>query len=314
MSVGTILGLLFGGFVAISFVIGGFTLAITQRDVNDGGVYFIVPLFFIALFGFLGAIIYRSQFGSRVWQTRLRLSEFAAANGMVYSPRSGEPNYPGAIFGIGSTRAVTDHVRTSTGRFLDIGNYSYVTGSGKSRQTHTWGFMALQLDRSLPNMMLDSKANNSFLGTNLPAAFSKDQVLSLEGDFDRYFTLYCPRQYERDALYVFTPDLMALLIDEAAPFDVEIVDTWMFVYSSQLLSAATKPHVFERMARIADTVGAKTLSQTDRYSDERVGDPLANIVAPQGRRLKRGIPVITVIITVVIVGFWLTRAILDVMN
>lgn len=43
-------------------------------------------------------------------------------------------------------------------------------------------------------------------------------MLSLEGDFDRYFTLYCPGDYERDALYVFTPDLLALLIDESRHF------------------------------------------------------------------------------------------------
>lgn len=58
--------------------------------------------------------------------------------------------------------------------------------------------------------------------TGVAGLFARDQVLSLEGDFDRYFTPYCPKQYERDALSVFTPDLMALCIDEAAPFDIEI--------------------------------------------------------------------------------------------
>src|SRR5690606_7535742 len=111
-----------------------------------------------------------------------------------------------------------------------FGNLRYVTGSGKSRSVHQWGFLAVGLDRRLPHMVLDSRANNRMLGlSNLPAGFRRDQILSLEGDFDRYFTLYCPKEYERDALYVFTPDLMALLIDEAAPYDVEVVDHWMLV-------------------------------------------------------------------------------------
>jgi hypothetical protein len=164
--------------------------------------------------------------------------------------------------------------------------------------------MALHLDRKLPNMVLDSKANNGlFGGTNLPAYFDKKQVLSLEGNFNEYFTLYCPQQYERDALYVFTPDLMALLIDNAAPFDVEIVDDWMFVYS-QTAFPSTAPGLYQRLFQIVDTVGAKTLTQTDRYVDERVGDFSANFVAPQGQRLKRGISVGAIIFIVLFLAMW----------
>ena len=168
--------------------------------------------------------------------------------------------------------------------------------------------MALQLDRALPHMVLDSTANNGIFGSNLPATFNKDQVLHLEGDFDKHFTLYCPKEYERDALYVFTPDLMALLIDAvsiqaSSPFDVEIIDKWMFVYSSAAFDLR-QPALHQRLLGIVDTVGAKTLSQTDRYRDERVGDFTANIVAPQGQRLKRGVSVGAIIALVVFVVLW----------
>jgi hypothetical protein len=155
-------------------------------------------------------------------------------------------------------------------------------------------------------MLLDSRANNGMFGSsNLPSAFRRDQVLSLEGDFDRYFTLYCPRQYERDALYVFTPDLMALLIDEAAPYDVEIIDRWLFVYAARPFPLAD-PHTYQRLLRIVATVGRKALSQTDRYRDERVGDFDANIVAPAGRRLRSGIPIATLIVVGVVALLWFT--------
>jgi hypothetical protein len=243
------------------------------------------------------------------WEARYRMHTFAQANGLVYSPADGSPSYPGAIFATGSSRMATDHFRSAADRFLDYGNYRYTTGSGKNSTTHRWGFLALELDRSLPHMVLDSKSNNGlFGGSNLPAVFAKDQVLSLEGDFDRWFTLYCPRQYERDALTVFTPDLMALLIDEVAPFDVEIVDRWMFVYSARELDMR-QPAVHQRMLRIVDTVGGKTLSQTDRYRDERVETFAANIVAPQGRRLKRGVSVGAVVTVAVFVAFWLWGAV-----
>ena len=272
------------------------------------------PLVFLAFFGAVIFLVARALTSMGSWERWLRLSRFADANGLVFSATDADPSYPGAIFGLGSQREVTDHLRSTSDRFLDIGNYTYVTGSGKSRTTHRWGFMAIALDRSMPNMVLDSKANNGlFGGTNLPTYFSKDQVLSLEGDFDKHFTLYCPKQYERDALYVFTPDLMALLIDEVAPFDVEIVDRWMFVYSSGSFPVAN-PATYQRLFRIIDTVGSKTLSQTERYADDRVGDFAANIVAPQGRRLRRGWSVGAVIAIVLFAALWLLPNVLDIVR
>jgi hypothetical protein len=262
-------------------------------------------LFLLVLFGVVAIAIVRSVrgFGKR-WEKLFRLSRFARANGLEYRATSGAPLYPGCVFVSGHDRAVYDHLSTTTGRYVDFGNYSYVTGSGKNRTTHHWGFLALNLDRQLPNMVLDSKANNGlFGGTNLPSVFSRDQVLSLEGDFDRHFTLYCPREYETDALYVFTPDLMALLIDNAAPFDVEIVDDWMFVYSAKPFDPTSRAH-YERLFAIVRTVGAKTVSQTDRYHDDRV-ERGVDVVAPQGRRLHHGVSIGSIILFAVFASFWI---------
>ena len=277
-------------------------------------VALIFPTGFIIAIVAIILVAARSGLKTGKWETWYRLDTFAKANGMIFSPIDPSPSYPGAIFNIGDSRKALNHLRSATDRYLDIGNYQYSTGSGKSRSTHTWGFMALHLDRKLPNMVLDAKANNGLFGTtNLPASFARDQVLVLEGDFNQHFTLYCPKQYERDALYVFTPDLMALLIDNASPFDVEIIDDWMFVYSSAQFQSAN-PTVYQRLFQIVDTVGAKTLSQTDRYLDERVGDFAANYVAPQGQRLKRGVAVGSVIFFVAFTAIWVLPHFFDLLG
>jgi hypothetical protein len=288
-------------FVAILGSVGA-SLAQSSAGAGAGAAVVIVP--FVVLAVVIGLIVMLVRYlGVKRFERYVRLDRFAKANGLVFSPSDANPQYPGAIFNVGRARSAYEHFRSASDRFLDFGNYRYTTGSGKNSTTHTWGFMALQLDRALPHMVLDSQANN-FIGSNLPATFSKDQVLSLEGDFDRYFTLYCPKQYERDALYVFTPDLMALCIDNAAPFDIEIVDKWMFVYSASPFDMSTG-HIYERLFGIVDTVGAKTLHQTDRYADERVANFTANVVAPQGARLKRGVPVAAIVIGAIVLGFWL---------
>ena len=297
--------LLFVGFMFIG-VIGVFLSWIVTAADNAGALVgaLVVPVILLAGLVLIAVFAIRSVTRGGRWDRWFRLDRFASANGLIFSPRNADPQYPGAIFQLGRARAAVDHLRSASDRFLDYGNYRYTTGSGKNQTTRTWGFMALQLDRALPNMVLDSKANNGIFGSNLPATFNKDQVLHLEGDFDNYFTLYCPQQYERDALYVFTPDLMALLIDNAAPFDVEIVDKWMFVYSSAAFDLR-QPAVHQRLLGIVDTVGAKTLTQTDRYTDERVGDFTANVVAPQGQRLRRGVSVGAIVVLALFALVWL---------
>lgn len=289
--IGAILVIFFMGTLLLAG--GVIFISLGVSSLNSGGdaagiVVTLIAALFLAGLGALAFFMIRAIVRGGSWETWLRLDTFARANGMAFSPSDPNPQYPGAIFNQGDSRVALNHLSSTTDRFLDIGNFRYMTGGGKSRTTHNWGFMALQLDRRLPNMVLDSKANNGlFGGTNLPAYFDKKQILSLEGNFNEYFTLYCPQQYERDALYVFTPDLMALLIDNAAPFDVEIVDDWMFVYSATPFPS-TAPGVYQRLFRIVDTVGAKTLTQTDRYVDQNIGDFAANVVAPHGQRLKRG--------------------------
>lgn len=234
------------------------------------------------------------------WEQKYRLFHFARANGMQWYPQIADPGYPGVIFDRGSGRTAYSGARATSGRALDIGNYRYATGSGDDRTMHHWGFMALRLDRRIPHCVVDARRNNSLFGASSLGSFSKDQELRLEGDFNKHFTLYCPRGYEPDALYIFTPDLMALLIDQSSAFDVEIVDDWMFVYSTTPWDTLD-PAAWARLFAIADTVGRKALSQTARYRDERGAAATApsgsaeNAVAPPGRRLTRSLPVAAIV-------------------
>jgi len=287
------------GFLAIAAAIAAFASG-GSAAVGSGVMSLVIAVISLALGALMVWVCRLVVPNERRWERWMRLQEFGRDNGLTFSPYDADPNYPGAIFGRGGSRAAIDHFRPVKGKFFDFGNYQYVVSNGKSSTTVTWGFLAMQLDRKLPHMLLDSLQNNSWAGLGFSSLFSRDQVLSLEGDFDRYFTLFCPKQYERDALYVFTPDLMALCIDEAAPFDIEIVDDWMFVYSSQPLKV-DDPNVVARIFRIIATVGAKALRQTDRYRDEKVAAPfVANVVATPGQRLRRRFPTAVLVVLLVV--------------
>ncbi|MEV8267619.1 hypothetical protein [Microbacterium sp. NPDC076911] len=227
----------------------------------------LVPILFIGVAAAVVVVIFVRR-GPAGAARMYRLDHFARANAMTYEPYLANPGLPGMIFNQGSSRASRDLVRGVQPRFVEFANYRYMTGSGKNRTTHQWGYVAVKLDVPLPHIVLDALGNNALFGSNLPTSFAKDQRLSLEGDFDRYFSLYCPGGYERDALYLFTPDIMARFIDNAAALDVEIVDDWLFLYAKRdfsTLDAATWAWLFSVVGALLDK-----LAQWARWRDDRL--------------------------------------------
>ena len=266
------------GVIAIGFAV--VTVASTmvailfENGLTGAGV---IPIVILAIFVALVAVfIIRGVRGQAArW---LRFDRFARANGLTYLPKLDDPQLPGMIFHRGSSRASSDLLRGEQPRFVEFANYRYTTGSGKSRTTHVWGYVAVKLDVPLPHIILDAIGNNGLFGSsNLPAVYDRDQRLSLEGDFDKHFSLYCPEGYERDALYLFTPDIMARFIDNAAQLDVEIVDDWLFLYAKRDLSTldpATWQWLFTVVAALLDK-----LSQWARWRDDRLTAPALDAVA-----------------------------------
>ncbi|MFK4760941.1 hypothetical protein ACI3KS_08415 [Microbacterium sp. ZW T5_45] len=198
---------------------------------------------------------------------RWRLGRFAEVNGFQYTERMHLPNLPGMIFDIGTSREATDIIAGSRPRHVEFGNYEYTVKRGKSSTTYRWGYVAVKLSAPLPHIVLDAKGNNGF-GSNLPVSFRGVQRLSLEGDFNEYFELYCPRGYERDALYLFTPDVMARFIDNSAELDVEIVDGWMFLYTRRRVSTLD-PATWAWLFGVVGALNAKA-DQWARWRDDRL--------------------------------------------
>ena len=121
------------------------------------------------------------------------------------------------------------------------------------------------------------------------------QRLSLEGGFDRHFQLYCPIGYEADALYLFTPDVMARLLDHVRGFDVEIVDDWLLLVSTDDL-VTTRPQDWRDIADAVDALDDRVErwarwqeTRADRRSttaDESASTAAAGRVSTRGRRLR----------------------------
>jgi hypothetical protein len=226
----------------------------------------------------------------------LDLPAFVAERGWRYEPSAPPPTIDGAVFGALLNAAVTDHVVAEGAIPFEVGNVAGRVGGtrteqfGKVKVTMTrrttrhsdHGYLSIRLPRSLPHFVVDAHAN----GSSLPIPLEARNRVSLEGDFDEHFALYAPTGYERDALYLFTPDVMALLIDETGDLDVEVIGDRLTVYSPEpfdLRNAA----VWQRLEQIVRLLGAKAIDQAEYYSDPRAAGTDHN-VAPAGRRLDQG--------------------------
>ncbi|MFT2712041.1 MULTISPECIES: hypothetical protein [unclassified Clavibacter] len=224
---------------------------------------------------------------------RCRLKGFADANGFWYDITRHSPDYPGMIFARSSwgESEIRDRFERRSGPTLDIGDHQRRKLPFLAARVHRWGYVMMRLPVPLPHIVLDSRRNNSLFHSDLPEAVGRHQRVSLEGDFDRHFTLYCPVGAERDALYLFTPDVMARFIDTAAGLDVEIVDDHLFLYSPGGI-ITTDPAAWERLMETVEAVEEK-VARWGRWrgspmretadAEDGVGSPRAAITAPRLR-------------------------------
>jgi hypothetical protein len=232
---------------------------------------------------------------------RLDPASEAARRGWTYEATSPPPPIVGAVFGAISGAEVTDLVTAHASRpAFEFGNLAGRLGGSRTEQygpvTVTmnldtpvavdYGFVSIKLPRPMPHFVVDALGNDRPGRSSLPIRIDGRQRVSLEGDADRYFALYAPDGYERDALYLFTPDVMALLIDDTGDYDVELSDDRITVFSPTPWDLGD-PATWARIDELVRVLGGKAARQATRYRDERAAP--GEVVAVRGRRLDQGV-------------------------
>ena len=203
----------------------------------------------------------------------------ALAHGFSYRKQGSAPGLPGLLFRSGENVEVFDVVDaldSSTPFLAGTITGTYAAETSLPRRIAA-SFIALPLPRAVPNIVLLGSGIGML--TLAGVAMAGRQRLSLEGDFDKSFSLYCPSGYERDALYIFAPDLMQRLIETTAGCDVELVDDWMFVYSSP--GRYRDEGALARIMATTELVQQKTHRQTRNYADDRSVAAVGATVSPE---------------------------------
>jgi len=294
------------GVMGVGMLIGGVVTAITddkQQLGNDIGMAFVGAMMIVG--GAALAWVYSRTKRQRTTPAdHYRLSLFAAANGMSYLPGPYLATNLTPWYKRGGRLQVSRVLRRRTKPHVEYGNFEERLPDIDQRGVNFGGYVAIPLTTNLPNILLLSRLNTSS-GDLWRAIPPQTEKLSLEGDFDNYFTLYAPSGYATDALYLFTPDIMVNLMDKAAAYDVEIIDDWVFLTSRRYVTA--DPADWFTMTGAVAAITAK-FAQWDRWRDDRasneglstasnssvvpnpVQQPPPNTVASRGRRLRLAVP------------------------
>jgi hypothetical protein len=219
---------------------------------------------------------------------RVRLDVTARTNGFGYRDRLPTGLFAGSPMQSGRRPEATDVLSQDaepSGLRFSVGTFPARPGFSFRRA----GFIQVPLERETPHIVLENRHSAVLRSTG--ARVRRGQRLGLEGDFDRTFSLSCPAGYERDALYIFTPDLMALLLDVAPDCEVELIDGVLLLYTAHPWHL-WRPERFARAVLVAEVVGAKVRRRTAAYRDDRSANlaaaagALRPIIAQEGRRLR----------------------------
>ncbi|WP_167132829.1 hypothetical protein [Paramicrobacterium chengjingii] len=254
---------------------------------EDGITGLTIGLAVFALFMVLGTVLIVGRvriprFGPRLWRDRLRLARLADANDCTYTPFA-ESSHGAVGLLLELSDQIYDVVTTRESPRISLGNLAYKQETSRGGAIdHRWGFVSVQLERTFPHMILDSRTNNGLNGEVFPNPY-RGGALQLEGDFPRHFTLFCPAGYGADIRYVLTPDLMTDLIDDGAGFDVEVIDDRIIFYKPLGL-ALGREREWQLVNRLLQRVAADMARRAGRYSDARTVD---GRVAPGGVRMQK---------------------------
>lgn len=290
-----------GRRISLTFIVVCASLALlglsatVATEVRRGGsdqVPLILPLLLLSLAMLVmsAALLRRNERRRTSRRTHWALAHFAQDNALTYTPgpRSGTMRAWWSITGHTVARAITRE--NADGRQVEWADYEIRNAARRFTYPPVGGWIAIRLHRPLPHIIVRAtgRGTRAFSVSAVPDAA---QRLSLEGDFDRFFDLYCPEGYEADALFLFTPDVMAQAIDDAGGWDIEIVDDLLLMVHPRDV-VTTDPARWVEVVQTADAFATK-LEQWERWREDALRTDSAGSrarrdttgVAPAGRRL-----------------------------
>ncbi|MDO8552747.1 MAG: hypothetical protein Q7S01_04480 [bacterium] len=168
----------------------------------------------------------------------------------------------GIMFEQGHGRAITHEIEgVIEGRHFRIFNYQFNVGHGKSRDTYYYTVFHFKFNGLFPHLYLNNK-NNAW-------SISAGEKIPLPAEFEKEFSLSAPRKYEIEALEIFTPDVLAKLLDDNFPHDVEFTGHDVYIFTDGQINNFEQ---FEKELNYALELEDLFDEKLDTHKFQQIGD------------------------------------------
>jgi hypothetical protein len=200
-------------------------------------------IFSLPLLVFLVPVSVYSYFKSQM--RRLFWHQIAEVISFTYQGKADPSGFEGIAFKEGHGRKMTDLLTGSyEGYPMRIYNYTATLGYGKGSYSANFTVFELTFGSTLPEILLNpisvefvkygpGQTLQGFIASNMKS-------ISLEGNFNDFFELYIPSNYDFEIREIFQPDLMAELIDKYRDYAIEINGEHLYVMASPAITTKSR--------------------------------------------------------------------------
>lgn len=223
--------------VAITFVVVSIAVQLVVLAVSGD---FIVHLFILPWL--VLAVGYKYVVGK---VSNIFMKQFAMANGYAYQEKGDLVGRSGFAFAHGHSKRITNVIQGQyQGKAIELFNYGYTVGHGKSARNYRFTVMNVSYQHDLPHIFLHDRKDN--FGASPILYFKNDQVLELNHEFSKNYLLLVPKGLHHEALQVFTPDFIHDLIERWSDFGLEFVSQRICIHHFGRIG--TKKELYELYA------------------------------------------------------------------
>ena len=219
---------------------------------NPGAEVVFIPFFVV--------VIYIIAVGEKVRASFWK--QFAEINGWRYH-HSGDLNQEaGVMFQQGNNGTISHCIEGGVDkRLFRIFTYAFSIGSGKNKRAYHYTVFAFKFNGSFPHIYLNRRYN--LYGVNV------GEKVPLPAEFEKKFFLSAPKKYEIEALEIFTPDVLARLLDSEFAHDVELVDQEVLIFTAGRINNFEQlEKEFNRALELEDLLDEKL----DKFKFQPIGD------------------------------------------
>lgn len=245
-----------GFIVSAFFAVLGVIIFLSTIDIFNAGVSLGIALLLFVVSILPHYVWARNRIESIFWK------QVAEVNGWQYKENSDVSKEPGVMFRQGHSGNISYYIEgVIHGRQFRIFRYTFTVGYGKATTHYSYIVFAFKFNGSFPHIYLNNKHNAYGISTG--------EKIPLPLEFEKKFSLSAPKKYEIEALQIFTPDVLAKMLDNGFIYDIEFVEQEVLMFVGGAINDFEKlENAFNKALELEDLLDEKL----DKFKFNTIGN------------------------------------------